>query len=161
MLLYRIYMWSWSSFISIWILVWVTVKAVITAAVLYVVAADGVFGCKCRVAFRDAAEQPAPAAHLPEVCWRQLRHRLRRLPHLHRPSGEHVPYVKSNQTLLVRSTVTVNASKRWSLCWLKLFSQEFSRPWINTRGGARTWTSCRFVLTHHTGGGLIQAWIWV
>lgn len=47
--------------------------------------------------WRHAAQQRAPAADLPEVRRRQLRHRLRRLPHLHRPSGEHVQYVTRSQ----------------------------------------------------------------
>ena len=62
--------------------------------------------------WRHAAEQPAPAAHLSEVRWRQLRHRLRRLPHLHRPPGEHVQCV--NVTIKPSTTSAVTYYIKWS-----------------------------------------------
>lgn len=85
--------------------------------------------------WRHAAQQPAPAADLPEVRRRQLRHRLRRLPHLHRPSGEHVQYVTPSQAEVWSEMLKPNLISR--LC------QEPSRLWTHPRGDAWTWTSCR------------------
>lgn len=105
--------------------------------------------------WRHAAEQQAPAADRPEVCWQQLRHRLRRLPHLHRPSGEHVQYVKEIHNNCI-------IASRWSqerfigakinfqsvifhfvLTESLSLNQELSRLWTKPTGDVWTWTSCR------------------
>jgi len=46
---------------------------------------------------RHEAQQPAAAGDRLEVRRRQLRHRLRRLPHVHRAPGEHVQYVHDSE----------------------------------------------------------------
>lgn len=84
----------------------------------------GVWQFFCSPRWRNEPEQPAPAAHLPEVRRRQLRHRLWRLPHLHCPSGEHVPYV----TVALHMTICQSKS-----CWVKLCVSARSLPgsgWI-------------------------------
>lgn len=55
----------------------------------------------CFFLWRHAAEQQPAAADRPEVCWCQLWHWLWRLPHLHRPPGEHVQYVETQRCIKV------------------------------------------------------------
>lgn len=74
----------------------------------------------CSLRCRNATEQQAPAAHLPEVRRRQLRHRLWRLPHLHCPSGEHVSYVTVAQSCMWKSAWRSRSSEiaKWNFASL-------------------------------------------
>lgn len=86
---------------------------------------DPALVCKS-LPWRNAAEQPAAAAHRLEVRWRQIRHRLRRLPHLHRPPGEHVQYVgiRSFSCTMTVVTPTTTASEGCGNRWLPVMSQD-------------------------------------